>query len=165
MLYTINGESFNDYLVSFRKLARNGDLCYVCLDESLLTKLRSGIQDVETREELLTKVPAPNLEEAINLCQSKEAAKQSNKELATRTAQGIFSSSGRHDSCPHTVSPNSSWKACYFCKRDKCDCASYKTKEKCSAFGKSCHKCGIQHHLGGSLACEKGFKRDQQRTR
>ena len=80
------GESFDDYLVAIRKLARNADLCKTCLDERLLTKIMSGVVDQEVREELLAKVPAPKLEEAIVFARSKEAAHRSNMDLTGRVS-------------------------------------------------------------------------------
>ena len=53
------GESFDDYMVAIRKLARNAELCEECLDDRLLTKIMSGVNDQEVREELLAKIPTP----------------------------------------------------------------------------------------------------------
>ena len=48
-----NGETFDDYLVEVRKLARLANLCQHCLDARLLTKLMCGLQDVETKHTAL----------------------------------------------------------------------------------------------------------------
>ena len=83
------GELFDDYLVSIRKMARNADLCKHCLDDRLLTKIMAGLSDQETREELLAKVPTPKLEEAITFARSKEAARRSNMDLNGRVVQQV----------------------------------------------------------------------------
>ena len=83
------GESFDDYLVTIRKLARNAGLCKECLEDRLLTKIMSGLVDQEVREELLARVPAPKLEEAITFARSKEAARRSNMDLGGRSVQQV----------------------------------------------------------------------------
>ena len=146
-----NGESFNDYLVEIKKLARLADLCRHCMDNRILTKLMSGLQDGETKEELLTKVPAPSLEDAIDLCRAKEAARRSNRELSSRTVKKVH----------RPLNSSNTWRACYYCKRDRCDGASRQSREK---FNKTCDKCRIPHHLQGSVACEKGYRRDDPQS-
>ena len=66
------------------------------MDARLLTKLMCGLQDAETKEELLTKVPEPSLEDAIALCRAKEAAKRSNRELTSKTVQKIHLHSNKY---------------------------------------------------------------------
>ena len=177
------GESFDDYLVAIRKLARNADLCKTCLDERLLTKIMSGVVDRDVREELLAKVPAPGLEEAIVFARSKEAAHRSNMDLTGRVS--VQQIRGRDRLRSRSESPRGYHRrdqesprgrftgdqfrarpgqvtqksVCYFCNRD--DCFSRNDKERCPALGKNCHRCGLRDHFPGSLACKRGWsKRD-----
>ena len=151
------GESFDDYLVAIKKLARNADLCQVCLDDRLLTKIMAGVLDQEVREELLGKVPPPNLEEAIIYARSKESAKKSNMDLTGKiTVQQI---KGRdrlrsRSESPGGVHGKKQGTKCYFCIREDCFHSSY---NKCQAYGKQCQKCGLQDHFKNSVACKYGF--------
>ena len=86
---TQQGESFDYYLVAIWKMAKNADLCKICLDDRLLTKITTGLTDQETHEELLVRVPTPKLEEAIVFARSKEAVRRSNMDLNGRVVQGV----------------------------------------------------------------------------
>lgn len=66
------GETFNNFLVNLRILAKNAELCDHCLDTRLTTKILSGISDSDTRQKLLEIRPFPTLQKAIDLCRSQE---------------------------------------------------------------------------------------------
>ena len=178
------GESFNDYLVAIRKMARNADLCKHCLDDRLLTKIMAGVSDQETREELLARVPTPKLEEAITFARSKEAARRSNMDLNGRVVQQVR---GRDSLPSRSEYPRSSWRGsphprrgsprrfqhdqswgrprrdtsgndCYFCGRD--DCFARDDHGKCPAFGQQCQQCRGQDHFEGTVACKRGYRRE-----
>ena len=182
------GESFDDYLVSIRKMARNADLCKHCLDDRLLTKIMAGLSDQETREELLAKVPTPKLEEAITFARSKEAARRSNMDLNGRVVQQVR---GRDSLPSRSEYPRSSWRgsphprrgsprrfqhdqswgrprmdtsenACYFCGRD--DCFARDDHGKCPAFRQQCQQCRGQDHFEGTVACKRGYLREFPRS-
>ena len=161
------GESFDDYLVAIRKMARNADLCKVCLDDRLITKIMSGVVDNEVRQELLSKVPAPKLEEAIVFARSKEAAQRSNRDLTGRTIQQIR---GRDRLRSRSESPRGSYRGdqsrdrsrqdrtrqrCFFCGDENC----FAKDEKCLAYGSKCPECGKRDHFRNSVACQKGWPR------
>ena len=182
------GESFDDYLVAIRKMARNADLCNECLDDRLLTKIMAGLSDQETREELLAKVPTPKLEEAITFARSKEAARRSNMDLNGRVVQQVR---GRDSLPSRSEYPRSSWRGsphprrlsprrfqhdqswgrprrdtsgndCYFCGRD--DCFARDDHGKCPAFGQQCQQCRGQDHFEGTVACKRGYRREFPRS-
>ena len=174
------GESFDDYLVTIRKLARNAEICDKCLEDRLLTKIMSGLVDQETREELLAKVPAPKLEEAISFARSKEAARRSNMDLNGRVVQQIRgrdrqrskSPRGSWRESPRRYQHDQSWgkprrdptgNVCYFCGKD--DCFSRDNHEKCPAFGEQCHQCRGYDHFAETVACQRGYRREFLRSR
>ena len=158
------GESFDDYVVTIRRMARNADLCKVCLDDRLLTKIMSGIVDQDVREELLAMVPPPKLDAAIVFARSKEAARRSNMDLTGRTVQQI---KGRDRLRSRSESPvglhrrdrsqdrSRSRPKCYFCADEEC----FARDDTCLAFGTKCPKCGLRDHFKNSFACQKGWMR------
>ena len=175
------GESFNDYLVAIRKMARNADLCKHCLDDRLLTKIMAGLSDQETREELLARVPTPKLEEAITFARSKEAARRSNMDLNGRVVQQVR---GRDRLRSRSESPrgyrrdspgnfrrdqslgrprqNTTGHICYFCGKD--GCFSKDDHGKCPAFRQQCQQCRGQDHFEGTVACKRGYRREFPRS-
>ena len=163
------GEPFDDYLVSVQKMARNADLCKVCLSDRLLTKVMSGIANQEVREELLARVPAPNLEDAIVYARSKEAARRSNMDLSGRVIQQI---KGRDRLRSRSESPRRSYnkdkskerskgesKRCYFCNSEHC----FAKDESCLAFGTRCPECNKRDHFKNSVACRNGWPKRNTR--
>ena len=163
----MEGESFDDYMVAIRKLARNAELCEECLDDRLLTKIMSGVNDQEVREELLAKIPTPKLEEAILFARNKETAKSSNMDLTGKTVQQI---KGRDRLRSRSESPRGNFRRdpprsrsrqerpftkqrCYFCNSEDC----FSKNEGCRAFGKKCNECGLKDHFPSSVACQKGW--------
>ena len=161
------GESFDDYIISIQKLAKNAELCKECLEDRLLTKIMSGLADKEVREELLSKVPAPKLEEAITFARSKEIARRSNMDLAGKMVQQI---QGRDRLRSRSESPGGYRRGqsrdrfnqdsqkfdCWFCGDPKC--FSKWDHKKCPAFGRTCRTCGSRDHNPRTLACRWGFK-------
>ena len=181
------GESFDDYLVAIKKMSRNADLCKVCLDDRLLTKIMAGLMDQEAREELLARVPTPKLEEAISFARSKEAARRSNMDLNGRVVQQIRGrdrirsrsespggyrrespKSFRRDQSLGRLRQSTTGAICYFCGKD--GCFSRDDHGKCPAYRQQCRQCGGQDHFQGTVACQRRFssrrgRRDQSRTR
>lgn len=75
------GETFDDYLISLRELAKTCNFCdNNCLQSSLRDQLVEGVIDIDTVQDLL-KEQNLTLEKAINTCRAMEAAK---KELHPR---------------------------------------------------------------------------------
>ena len=164
------GESFDDYLVATKKLARNADLCKECLEDRLLTKIMAGVLDQEVREELLGKVPPPKLEEAIIYARSKEAAKRSNIDLTGKLL--VQQVKGRERLRSRSESPGRLQKRgnsqdrkldnrCYFCTREEC---YHSDNKKCIAYGTKCQKCGLRDHIKNSLACKYGWTERRSKT-
>ena len=168
-------ESFDDYIVAIRKLVRNAELCKECLDDRLLAKIMSGVTDQEVCEELLAKIPAPKLEEAILFARNKETARRSNMDLSGKSVQQI---KGRDRLRSRSESPRGTYRRdpprsrsrqerpftrqrCYFCGNEDC----FSKDEKCPAFGKKCNECGLNDHYPNSVACQKGWSMRKTRPR
>ena len=69
-------EKFNDYYVDLKKLSQNSAIPVCCLEQRLITRLMAGCFDNEVREELMEKYDRLNLEQAVEIARSKEAAKK-----------------------------------------------------------------------------------------
>ena len=52
-------EAFDQFYISLREIANNADLCKICIDDRLTTRIMSGIRDPETRCKLLAYTPRP----------------------------------------------------------------------------------------------------------
>ncbi len=66
----VAGESFDDYYIRLQRIAGCADLCRVCWDSRMTTRIMSGILDQDTRRKLLAVTPIPELQKAIDLCRS-----------------------------------------------------------------------------------------------
>ena len=64
------GETFDEYYIALREIANNADLCQVCMDDRLSTRIMSGIREPETKRKLLTHTPTPSLQTTLNICRS-----------------------------------------------------------------------------------------------
>ena len=51
------GETFDEYYIALREIANNADLCKVCMDDRLTTRIMSGIREPETKRKLLAHTP------------------------------------------------------------------------------------------------------------
>ena len=74
-------ETFDEYYIALREIANNADLCKVCIDDRLTTRIMSGIRDPEIRRKLLAHTPPPPLQTTINICRSEESARNDELEL------------------------------------------------------------------------------------
>ena len=148
-------EPFDAFLVALKQLSADAELCKVCIDERLTTRIMTGIRDARVRRKLLATKPFPNLIQAVNICRSEEAAIASDAELtgsmplAIQSATGTRAeTSGQDTACP------------------KCGDPSHISTQICPADSKDCHYCGIRGHF--SKACRKRIRRsieDRQRSR
>ena len=68
------GESFDNFYVSIKKLAEEADLCGDCLEQRLVTRIMSGIRCKELKQKLLALNPFPALKEVIDTCRSYESS-------------------------------------------------------------------------------------------
>ena len=81
------GETFDEYYIALREIANNADLCKVCLDDRLTTRIMSGIGEPETKRKLLAHTPPPSLQTTLNICRSEESAH--NDELTLANSENV----------------------------------------------------------------------------
>ena len=67
------GKTFDEYYIALREIANNADLCKVCMDDRLTTRIMSGIREPETKRKLLAHTPPPSLQTTLNRCRSEES--------------------------------------------------------------------------------------------
>ena len=135
------GEDFDSYLVAIKNIARDAELCNICLDRHLAARVMSGINDEETALKLLALRPFPTFQEASDLCRAEESAKKGNKEMTKSTksiCQVNKSSKGRRYNSPPPKSRNAN---CYSCGRDS------HPRDQCPAKDSTCNKCGRKGHF------------------
>ena len=81
------GETLDEHYIALREIANNADLCKVCVDDRLTTRIMSGIRDPEIRRKLLAHTPPPALQTTLNICRSEESAR--NDELALVNSENV----------------------------------------------------------------------------
>ena len=81
------GETFDEYYIALREIANNADLCKVCMDDRLTTRIMSGIREPETKRKLLAHTPPPSLPTTLNICRSEECAHNDELTLANRSTK------------------------------------------------------------------------------
>ncbi len=75
------GESFDDFLISLRELAKTCNFCNNdCHQKAIRDQLIEGLQDGETRQVLL-EVKDLTLDTAITKCRGLETAKKSRQDI------------------------------------------------------------------------------------
>ena len=130
-------ESFDDFLVSLRELAKMCNFCSnECLQKAIRDQIIEGLCDGESIQELL-QVKDLTLDTAISKCHSLEAAKKSRADIMG--AQEINAASVGKTQDPIT-------QLCMGCggrQRRKC----------CPAQQRTCHKCGKTGHFGRASDC------------
>ena len=127
------GESFDDFLVSLRELAKTCNFCNNdCLQRALRDQIIEGLQDGEIIQELL-QVKDLTLDQTISRCRGLEAAKQSRKHIQGTPEVNIVRSR-RYMS---NTGP------CAGCGGDPHDGG----RKKCPAYNQVCRSCGKMGHF------------------
>ena len=84
------GESFDDFLVSLRELAKTCGFCSEqCMQKSIRDQIIEGSLDGDITENLL-KQPDLTLDGAITLCRAQEAAKRQRSEMNSASSGAVF---------------------------------------------------------------------------
>ena len=84
------GESFDDFLVTLRELAKTCNFCSdACTQKNIWDQIIEGTTDGDTVEQL-PKQPDLTLEIAITLCKAQKAAKKQCREISDHTAGAVF---------------------------------------------------------------------------
>ena len=125
------GESFDDFLVSLRDLAKTCNFCSnECLQKALRDQVIEGLQDGETIQELL-QVRDLTLDQAITKCRGLEAAKKSRTQIQGAAEVNAFQR------------PPHSQVTCTGCG----NLAHEGGRKKCPAHGQVCRNCGKIGHF------------------
>ena len=119
------GETFDDYLVALRELAKTCNFSSEqCTQKSLRDQTIEGILDGDTTEQLL-KEPNLTLDTAITICRAQEAAKKQRSEMNNPTPGAVLAVKQRRQS----------------------------TNTQFSSQPLTCPGCGSKPHNGGRARC------------
>ena len=124
------GESFDDFLVSFRELAKICNFCNNdCLHKALCDQIIEGLQDGDIIQELL-QVKDLTLDQAITKCRGLEAAKKSSTDIQSSLELNVVQTKPSGDTCigcgyqPHEGG-----------------------RKNCPTYKQTCHHCGKIGHF------------------
>lgn len=137
----LQGESFDDFIVSLRELAKTCNFCSnECLQKALRDQIIEGLLDGETIQELL-QVKDLTLDQAISKCRGLEAAKKSRSDI-----QGSVDIHAVHTKAPSSnLSP-----PCIGCGNKQHEGG----RKNCPAYRRNCRRCGKIGHF--SIVCRQG---------
>ena len=147
------GESFDDFLVALREMAK---ICNFCLDQCSQKNIRDqiieGTPDGDTVEQLL-KQPDLTLEAAITICRAQEAAKKQRREMSDSTPGTILAVRQRRQ--PPTTLPNQYPATC----GSKPHMGG---RARCPAYEKTCHHCNKMGHFARVCRSRQVYTRSPQ---
>ena len=146
-----NGENFDDFYVSLRKLAEESDLCDECYEQRITTRIMSGIRDTNVRQKLLAITPFPELKKVVNICRSEESAMKDSSALETKI---VIDKVTNRNSKPKFVKDNNHQEKCGKCGFQKHD------KRLCPANKSECNLCHMTGHW--AKMCKNKGKYDKQ---
>eukprot|EP00117_Sycon_ciliatum_P026792 scpid93452/ scgid4530/ len=96
------GESFDDFVVALKAIAKNGDLCDHCLEQQMVTRIMCGVRCVDTHRKLLSVHPFPSLKSVMDICRSRKAAVKDNAILSTSKAPEVMVQAAKAEVAPQT---------------------------------------------------------------
>ena len=133
------GESFDDFLVSLRELAKTCNFCNnECLQRALRDQIIEGLRDGEIIQELL-QTRELTLDQAITKCRGLEAAKQSRRDIEGSLDINVFRSRPRTG-----ISSAPGASTCAGCGGTFHEGG----RKKCPAYNQICRKCNKTGHFG-----------------
>ena len=132
------GESFDDFLVALRELAKTCNFCSdLCTQKNIRDQIIEGNTDGDTVEQLL-KQPDLTLEAAITLCRAQEAAKKQRREISDHTAGAVFTIRERRH--PPATQPLVTCPGCGAKPH-------MGGRVRCPAYNQTCHHCNKTGHF------------------
>ena len=133
------GESFDDFLVSLRELAKTCNFCTdECTQKSIRDQIVEGLLDGDAIEDLL-KERELTLDATILKCRAQEAAKQQREEITSTPAGNSLLQTVQKTSLDTSHKPPSTVQK-----------TSLDTSHKPPS---TCPGCGAGHHPGGRQNC------------
>ena len=154
------GEDFDMFYVSLKKLAVSANICKTCFEERIASRITVGIRDTELQKKLMA-LPNEkmNLADVVKLCQTEESAKKNAAAAATSQEQPVNKTQWKKGNRGQPEKGNSSkptqsdGKSRLNRKGQKPSgcwgCGSFKfhKKEECSAKDSKCKHCGMTGHF------------------
>ena len=133
------GESFDDFLVSLRELAKTGNFCSEeCTQKNIRDQIIEGLLDGDAVEDLLREKDL-SLETTISKCRAQEAAKKQRAEMSNTSSipqiQVVQRQSDRN-----TPQPGKTCPGCGYGLHPG-------GRQQCPAFNRTCHLCKKMGHL------------------
>ena len=146
------GETFEEYYIALREIANNVDLCKVCVDDRLTTRIVSGIRDPEIRRKLLAHTHPPQI--TLNICRIEESARNDelalvNSEHVSTKIDKIHKHSQYQRGMPrfqNNTSPKGN-QCCGYCGEMR-----HQSRDQCPAKQSECTTCTKTGALGSMLS-------------
>ena len=150
-------QTFDAFFARLKQLAKDADLCQVCLNTRLATAIITGLRDRHLAERLQSHEPALNLDEVIVKCRAHESAKKSNAEFKAQPANLHKISAYKSAKKPQpTANPSAPPPASKFKIPDelrrkfscmRCGNLNKHVNRKCPAADKQCKECSKTGHF------------------
>ena len=145
-------ENFDDFLVDLYSMAEDAEIDRMNGDDWRATLIIHGLQDAETRELLLGKVPALSLEETVTFCRNRELAERDGKSLKSSSSVNANKGRTRQRSSSRDRDRGKSDP-----KKNKCRSCNgpwpHDKDKPCPAKGRTCKSCGGEGHFAS--VCKK----------
>ena len=142
------GETFESFLAAIRSLVRTCNYCENCVNSIVRDRIVIGISDNATQQTLLKEIKL-DLEKSITICKASENATTQGKLLRADVVHKVSSTNPyKHFKDRNKKFESSSAKKCKFCGS-----VHEMKKEKCKAYGATCHTCHLKNHF--SRMCPK----------
>ncbi|XP_064384829.1 uncharacterized protein LOC135333732 [Halichondria panicea] len=141
--HQLTGETFDDFLVSLRDLAKTCNFCNnECLKRAIRDQIIEGLQDGDTIQELL-RASDLTLDQAVTKCRGMEAVKKSRSQIQGATELcALQTRQTRHQ-------PATPASTCHWCGKNQHDGG----RKNCPAQGQTCRNCGKVGHF--STVCRQ----------
>ena len=137
------GESFDDFLLAFRELAKTCNFyTNECIQKNIRDQLIEGILDGDTVENLL-QIKDLTLDKAIQVCQAQEAAKKQRANMSCVHQESVAAIRNPPRKKPPSYTMPSHSTTCPGCGNR----LHQGGRARCPAFGLPCNNCGKLGHF------------------
>lgn len=151
------GEDFDEFYVSIRKLAEEADLCEACVEQRLTTKIMASISQEDVRKKLLAVTPFPSLQTVVDICRSQEAASRDAKSLNGKVSIERIKKTNYQKN--KTNQEKFLKKNCHRCGKEK------HMFSNCPAKASKCHNCEKIGHWTEMCSLKKKSESKLQTTK